>query len=232
MKTDIRMTALLPMKASSERVPGKNIRYFAGKPLYQHVAEILERCSAVDRIIINTDSEAIAEEALSAFSKVKINVRPESLRGDLVPMNEIIAHDIQTSDNQHFLQTHSTNPLLSLKTLEEAIKTYSCFLDHYDSLFSVTEYKSRFYDEHGKPVNHNPKELLRTQDLPGLYEENSNFYLFSKSSFIAAGQNRIGLKPKMFVVNKLEAVDIDEREDWILAESLFKMRKSEFDKTF
>jgi len=83
----------------------------------------------------------------------------------------------------------------------------------------------------GEPVNHNPYELLRTQDLPTLFEENSNLYLFSKASFAAAGNKRIGRKPKMFTMNKLEAIDIDEEEDFRLAEALFRMREGLNSKT-
>lgn len=110
--------------------------------------------------------------------------------------------------------------------MERAIQEYFALLPRYDSLFSVTRLQSRLYWESGKSVNHNPQELLPTQDLQPVYEENSNFYLFSKTSFVAAGNNRIGLRPKMFVVNKLEAVDIDEEEDWKMAEILFKLREN------
>jgi CMP-N-acetylneuraminic acid synthetase len=139
-------------------------------------------------------------------------------------MNDIIAYDLSKIEDNHFLQTHSTNPLLTRETLERAIKEYFNTLPEYDSLFSVSKIQSRFYWVSGEPVNHNPQELLRTQDLPPLFEENSNFYMFSKKSFADAGGARIGLKPQMFEINKLEAVDIDEPEDWEIAESLYRKR--------
>ncbi len=74
-------------------------------------------------------------------------------------------------------------------------------------------------------MNHNPKELINTQDLPPLYEDNSNIYIFSKQSFTASGNNRVGLKPQMFLIEKLEAVDIDEEEDFILAEMLYYLKR-------
>ena len=98
-------------------------------------------------------------------------------------------------------------------------------MKQFDSLFSVTRIQSRLFWESGEPVNHNPEELLRTQDLPPLFEENSNIFLFSKTSFTAAANKRIGLSPKMFVMDKLEAIDIDEEDDWIMAETLYKRRK-------
>ena len=221
----MKVTALLPMKGHSERVPNKNMRSFAGRPLYHCIADVLEKSDKVHRIIIDTDSETIAADASKHFSKVEIVERPEELIGDFVPMNDIIAHDLSFSDTDHFLQTHSTNPLLTLDTLNQAIEQYFSLIDKHDSLFAVTKYQTRLYWESGEPVNHNPAELLRTQDLPPLYEENSNIYLFSKNVFLAAGNKRIGLKPFMFEINKLEALDIDEEEDFIIAETLYQRRQ-------
>lgn len=222
--TACKVIALLPMKGHSERVPNKNIRPFAGRPLYHRVAEALEICDRIDEIIINTDSEIIAEDASKHFSKVRIIMRPQELQGDFVAMNDIIAYDLTKTDGAHYLQTHSTNPLLTHVTVEEAIEQYFHALGDFDSLFSVTRLQTRLYWATGEPVNHNPAELLRTQDLPPVFEENSNFYLFSKNSFAAAGNKRIGLKPVMFPMDKLEAVDIDEEVDFRLAEVLYRMR--------
>lgn len=219
-----KIIALLPMKGHSERVPNKNIRPFAGRPLYHRVAEALETCDRIDEIVINTDSDLIAEDASKHFSKVRIIRRPQELQGDFVPMNDIIGYDLAMTGATHYLQTHSTNPLLTSATVEEAIEQYFRSLGDFDSLFSVTRLQTRLYWASGEPVNHNPAELLRTQDLPPVFEENSNFYLFSKSSFAAAGNKRIGLKPLMFPMDKLEAVDIDEEVDFRLAEVLFRMR--------
>lgn len=221
----MKITALLPMKAHSERVVNKNIRLFAGKPLYHHIAAVLESSALIERIIINTDSRFIAEDAAKHFSKAVIHDRPVELCGDFVSMNRIIGCDITASGGSHFLQTHSTNPLLTLKTLECAIKVYFDGLPEKDSLFSVTPYQGRFYRADGSPVNHNPDELIRTQDLPVLFEENSNIFIFSKESFAQAGDKRIGRSPLLFEMNKLEAVDIDDADDWRLAEAVFERSK-------
>lgn len=217
-----KIVALLPMKGHSERVPNKNLRLFNGKPLFYHVLQSLEDSRYIEQIIINTDSDLIAEKA-SLFSKVKINQRPESICGDYVSMNDIIAFDIQNSDSHYFLQTHSTNPLLKTSSIDKAIEEFFKNEKEFDSLFSVTKLQTRLYKEGGVALNHNPQELIRTQDLEPLFEENSNFFLFSKDSFLKAGNKRIGLKPLLFELNKLEALDIDEPEDFILAEAVQKL---------
>jgi CMP-N-acetylneuraminic acid synthetase len=142
-------------------------------------------------------------------------------------MNDIIAHDLSVSNSEHYLQTHSTNPLLTMGTLNTGIQNYFASLDRYDSLFSVTKMQTRLYWQDGKPVNHNPQELIRTQDLPPVYEENSNFFIFSKQAFATAGNKRIGLTPLMFPMDKLEAIDIDEEVDFMLAQTLYQLKSQE-----
>jgi CMP-N-acetylneuraminic acid synthetase len=217
----MKVKALLPMKGNSERVPNKNMKSFAGAPLYHAIVNSLLASKYIECIVINTDSQIIAKDAKDNFGdKIIIIDRPLEIQGDYVSMNNIIEYDLNHLEGEHFIQTHSTNPLLKTQTVDNAIVTYFESLEKFDSVFSVTKLQTRLYDKNAKPINHNPEELLRTQDLEPLYEENSNFYIFSKKSFKNAGNKRIGLKPKIFEVNKLEAVDIDEPEDFRLAELL------------
>jgi CMP-N-acetylneuraminic acid synthetase len=212
------------MKGHSERVPNKNLRDFCGRPLYHRVMERLLTSRYVAEVAINTDSDAIAADAQKHFDRVRIIERPQAIQGDFVSMNTIIAHDLSVLSADHFLQTHSTNPLLTTETVDRAIETYFESLDQHDSLFSVTRLQTRLYWQDGSPVNHNPAELLRTQDLPPVFEENSNLYIFSRSSFSGAGQKRIGQRAQMFEMDRLEAVDIDEDADFRVAEALFRLR--------
>jgi len=222
-KSTKKIIALLPMKGHSERVPNKNMRNFYGKPLYQLIMQSLTKSKYVKKIIINTDSEEIARNASENFKDVAIIYRPGHIQGDMVPMNDIIAHDISKAQEDHFLQTHCTNPLLTATTIDRAIENYFNRLDQYDSLFSVTRHQTRLYWKNGTPINHDPQKLIRTQDLEPAYEENSNLYLFSRASFIESGHKRIGSKPQMFEIDKLEAVDIDEEADFKLAEALYSL---------
>lgn len=222
-----KVTALLPMKGHSERVPNKNMRDFGGAPLYHAIMATLVKSKYIEKIIVNTDSQVIAEDAVKHWKKVQINWRPETLRGDFVSMNDVINYDVdKEKDCDIFIQTHSTNPLLQTQTLDAALEHYFNSLgENCDSVFGVTKLQSRFYWADGRAINHDPSELIRTQDLPPIFEENSNFYIFSRESFKAAGNKRIGLHPTMFVVNKLEAIDIDDPEDFALALALYNNNK-------
>ena len=125
-----KVIALLPMKGHSERVPNKNLKNFNGKPLYHRVLNTLLECDLIDQIIINTDGEKIKEDVHLNFNldKVIINNRPESIRGDFVSMNKIIEYDLNHSDADIYLQTHSTNPILTQQSIATGLKTYNQLL--------------------------------------------------------------------------------------------------------
>jgi CMP-N-acetylneuraminic acid synthetase len=209
-------TALVPMKGHSARVPGKNLRLLGGKPLCHWILEALSQCESIEEIVVNTDCEAIAESVSENFD-VRIHWRPESIQGDFVSMNTVIADDMARLPRQnYFLQTHSTNPFLKKESIEEAVDRF-LRQDKSDSLFTVTRFQGRFYDQNGQPCNHDPSELRRTQDLSPLFLENSNLYVFTRRSFGTDNQ-RIGQCPMLHELPSLEALDIDEEEDFKLAE--------------
>jgi len=224
----MRIVAFLPMKGHSERVPNKNIRNFCGHPLYHAIMKNLLRSKYVSKIVINTDSNEIKQDALRFFKdSVIIHDRPENIRGDFVSMNKIIGYDMEKLEGEYFLQTHSTNPLLKTKTIDKAIEKYFQILNEgYDSLFSVTRLQTRLYDSNGRAINHNPDELIRTQDLSPIYEENSCLYIFSRKSFLKK-KRRIGENPFMFEIPPKEAWDIDEQIDFEIAEFFYKKIQSD-----
>jgi CMP-N-acetylneuraminic acid synthetase len=219
------MVALVPMRHHSVRVPGKNYRELAGKPLYAYILNELLEIPEISEIVVNTDSSVIARGIMDLFPSVRIINRPENLRADTVPMNEILLHDVNIVPSKYYLQTHSTNPLLKRETVVKAIKV---FYEHYpekDSLFGVTRYQTRLWDERGTPVNHDPEVLLRTQDLPSLFEENSCVYIFERDTFIRR-KNRIGESPIMFEIDPYESLDIDNEIDFTIVECMINRSAS------
>lgn len=217
-----RLTALMPMRHSSERVKGKNYRPFGdGRPLFHHMLETLLACPLIDAVVIDTDSPVVKEQCAEKFPRVIVLDRPEHLRDGATPMNDVLLHDIAQVPSQFYLQTHSTNPLLSQATLNRAAEAFFANYPVYDSLFSVTRVQVRFWDQLARAVNHNPNILLRTQDLPPLFEENSCLYFFEGAA-MKARHNRIGLRPYLFEIARQEAQDIDEEIDFEIADIMFK----------
>jgi CMP-N-acetylneuraminic acid synthetase len=215
-----RTVALLPMKANSERVKGKNFRLLAGKPLFQWILDSLLSVKEIDLIIINTDARHVLEEnGLYESDRILIRDRKPELCGDLVSMNLILADDIENQPADVYLMTHTTNPLISNDTIGRALEQFTNNLPKNDSLFTVNKTQTRFYRDDLSAVNHDPANLIRTQDLEPWYEENSCLYVFTKESFLKTNA-RIGGNPTMFVTPYLESVDIDEPEDWEMASAL------------
>ena len=216
--------ALVPMRHHSQRVPGKNYRPLAGKPLYQHIIETLLAVPEIDTVMVDTDSEPVMDGVRRLFPTVKLIQRPEHLRADDVPMNEILLHDTAQVDAEFYLQTHSTNPLLKSATISQGIQKFFSEYPKYDSLFSVTRLQTRLYFQDGRAINHNPLELIQTQDLPPVYEENSCLYLFTREN-LARKRHRIGDAPLMFEIDADEAWDIDEELDFEITDFLMKRRE-------
>jgi len=225
MNIPSQIVALVPMKGHSERVPQKNIRPLAGRPAFHWVLESLSQSKYVTQIVINTDSKDIAQSASDNF-EVTILDRPDFLLGDMVSIQPLIEYDLSQTSAEYYLQTHSTNPLVTADTIDRAIEAFFSQSDH-DALFTVTPIKTRFYWPDGRGINHDPLKLIRTQDLEPIYEENSCLYLFSKTTNIKTG-NRLGSKPMMYPMERLEAVDIDDIEDFYWAEYL--LNKRQYDK--
>jgi CMP-N-acetylneuraminic acid synthetase len=218
------ITALLPMKANSERIPNKNFKPISGKPLFTWILQVLCDLDFVDRVIINTDANSDAFSGYLDNTKIVLRKRSPDLCGDMVSMNKIIEDDILSDKNNIFLMTHTTNPLISKETFKKAIEVFT-HRDKslFDSLYSTTKFQGRFYYEGSAAINHNPDELLRTQDLPPVFLENSCLYLFEKDTFLQT-KTRIGKKPILFVTPQLESVDIDTEDDWLIASLLLSQK--------
>lgn len=215
---DQKITALMPIKHDSQRVSKKNFRDFNGKPLFYHMMEKLDACSLIDEILINTDAlEVVEYVGNSKSTKLKLIERPNHLLGDDINMNQLITYDITKTESEHFFQTHCTNPLLKLETIEKSIKKYFENLANHDTMFSVDVIQKRGFTSDFKPLNHNLDELIPTQDLSPILVENSNFFIFSRATFLKYN-HRVGKTPYLYPVNKLESLDIDYEEEFLIAE--------------
>lgn len=206
------MIAILPLRKNSQRVKNKNIRKINKKPLYQFIIDTLLSSKFIEKIIITTDYRLKFKN-----KKIVILKRPKNLTGNC-NMNLVIKHVLAKSKAENFIQVHATSPLIRKKTIENAIKFYNSTKE-FDSLFSVTKIKKRFWNSKKKPYNHKLKRSPTTQTLDELYEENSGFYIFNRNTFFKK-LNRIGFKPKLFEIKKQEAFDIDDEDDLEIVKKL------------
>jgi CMP-N-acetylneuraminic acid synthetase len=218
------VVALVPMGRHSERVPGKNWRVCHDRPLCAHILGTLSRCATIDRVVVDTDSPEVAGIVRERFPHVRVIDRVSHLRGGHVPMTEVIRHDVREcaawlGEGGVIVQTHATNPLLRAETIDAAVRVFLVARRRgYDSVFGVTRWQTRLYDADARAMNHDPRVLMRTQDLAPVYEENSNVYVFGPGLIEREGV-RIGRRPVMLEIDRIEAIDIDDEAGFLLAEA-------------
>jgi CMP-N-acetylneuraminic acid synthetase len=225
----MKITAIIPIKHTSTRVPGKNFRLMNGKPLFYYIINTLLKVKSIDNIVIDTNSPIIFEQVPSLFAehmhRIIIYRRPEHLCPGDTPTNELLLNiiDALQLDSDYYLQTHVTNPLLEYKTVENAITKFLSNQNMYECLFSVKTHYTRLYDKNGNDMNHNRFKLIPTQDLDPIYEENSCIYLFTKD-ILNKFKARIGENAMLFPMTDFESQDIDWEEDFVLTEMLMKIK--------
>ena len=217
--------AHLPIKGNSERIPGKNFKNWNGRPLFTVVLDTLLSLDWLDAVVINTDVPEKVRSFAKNDSRLIIRERPVAICGDFVSMNRVISDDLSSIDADVHIMTHATNPLISAHTITSALHRYMEVVDLgvHDSLFSVNCFQSRFYRSNGQPINHDPRALLRTQDLDPVYEENSLLYVFTRDSF-KLNDARIGKNPVTFTTPPHESVDIDDLWGWDLSIMMAQMQ--------
>lgn len=207
------ITALIPIKRNSQRIPNKNFLEINSKPLFYWIIDSLLNSEFVDEIVINYDDDYTLQEVSKYFDSIKFCKRPDKLLGDDISMNKIIESSLKDCTNETIIQVHTTSPLLKTKTIDKAIKFH---LDKKQDIFSVNKLYERFYDKDLRAINHDINTLVQTQDLEPLYVENSAFYIFTKENF-RQNNNRINDKSDIFEVIFPENIDIDNFEDFELA---------------
>lgn len=218
------VSAVIGMKQESQRVKNKNFKLLGHKPLFSWIIDSLLEVDEIGEVLLNIQGKKLIDlisAKYSSQSRLKVFEREELLEGHEIPMTKIISNTILNAKYETIINTHSTNPFLSPTSISNALEI---FKKNKIPIFSVNVFQSRFYDKNIKPINHNPKELLQTQDLDKIYEENSCLYIFNKDEFLSK-KTRIFENSKVFPLNKIESIDIDTNEDWQLAEMIAKSFK-------
>lgn len=229
------VVALVPIRHHSQRVPGKNYRKLGDRPLYQYIIDTLLQVDRIDMIVIDTDSPIITQginKIYDSNQKVQILPRAPSLCGDSISMNQIIYSVLtqldenkQIDESTIILQTHVTNPFLTTDTINRAITQFFESSSSETTLMSVTRYQKRLWHPDQRPVNHVPGKLIQTQDLPKLYEENSNLYLFTAGNMFKRF-NRLGKYLEFIEMDYLEAWDIDTEQDFNFAKIILQQQQN------
>ncbi len=215
----MKTACFIPIKANSERVPGKNLRILNGKKLYEYICEHVKSADVFDDIFVDTNSEEVALYATSMGYKV-IERKPD-LAKNTANGNDLLVHHFEMfPDYDYYFQLFATAPYMQPSTIK-ACYNQLISSNEFDSCFTALENHS-FYWLAGTPVNYRPEILPRSQDMLPVIEETTGLYGISKDS-LRKYRCRIGRKPYMHFVSKFEAVDINTEEDFKVAEYIGKM---------
>ncbi len=210
----MRVACFIPIKANSERVPGKNFRVLNGRKLYEYVIENAINAKVFDDIFIDTNSDEIKEYALER--NLKVIEREEWLASNIANGNDLLVHHLKVEPNyDYYFQLFATSPFMSVKTIRTCVDILVNSSEH-DSIFTARELKG-FYWMNGNPISYQPALLPRSQDLSPVIEETTALYGITKQA-LHRYHCRIGAKPYIFPVNHIEAVDINNEEDLLWAE--------------
>ena len=201
--------AFVPIKMRSKRLPGKNLLPLMGKPMCYHIFEALLQSKVIDRTYVYCSDESIMQYIPPQVEFLK---RPQRLDGDKVKGLEIYREFVKAVAANIYVLAHATSPFLRTGTIDRAVgKVVS---GNYDSAFSAQKIQTFvWYD--GMPLNYNLDNVPRTQDIEPVLVETSGFYIFKKE-IIEAGR-RIGSRPWIEIVDNIEALDIDSKEDYEIA---------------
>lgn len=212
----MKVVALIPIKLSSTRVPGKNIKpFFDGTPLMHFIQRACLECRLIDEVYIYCSDDAVQEYILPGVHYLK---RPVFLDADTVNANDFIREFMKTVDADIYVNAHTTSPFAKPETIDDLVSKVAN--GEYDSAFCAENIKT-FLWKGGKPMNFDPDHFPRTQDLPDIYGETSIAYVFTKESFLR-NNRRLGNKPYIKEVGKIEAMDIDYPEDFDMANAVYK----------
>ncbi|MCR4793859.1 MULTISPECIES: cytidylyltransferase domain-containing protein [Ruminococcus] len=211
----MKTVAIVPMKLNNRRLPQKNTKSFTnGKPLCCYILSTLLTVEGVDEVYVYCSNPDIQEFIPEG---VKYLRRSESLDQDTTKMNEVLQCFAKDIPADIYVMTHTTAPFISKGSIEKGLNAVKS--GEYDSSFAAKKLQDFLWKD-GIPFNYELDNIPRTQDLPPIYEETSGFYIY-KADVITKLNRRIGNHPFIVEVGEIESVDIDESEDFMIADAIF-----------
>ncbi len=211
----MKTVAIVPMKLNNSRLPQKNIKPFTnGKPLCFYILNTLLSIDKIDEVYVYCSNETIKDYIPEGVKYLK---RSTALDKDSTKMNEVLTAFAKDVPADIYVMTHTTAPFISKESIEKGLDAVASGMN--DSAFAAKKLQDFLWKD-GKPFNYSLEDIPRTQDLPPLYEETSGFYIYDSSVINDLGR-RIGQTPYVVEVNEIESIDIDEKEDFDIADAVF-----------
>ena len=209
----MKRVAFVPIRLNSQRVVGKNLRDLGGRPMMTYLLQSLAAAKNIDQVFVYCSSPEIEQYLPEG---VKLLLRDKRLDSNLTLGAEIYDAFISEVDADIYILAHATSPFIRTSTIEQAIAAVES--GEHDSAFSAERIQT-FTWWQGKPLNYSLENIPRTQDLEPIYVETSAFFVFRREVWTNQ-HRRIGDKPYVAVTDRIESIDIDNPDDFTLAEAI------------
>lgn len=217
----MKIVAVVPMKLNNTRLPHKNTKKFRnGYPLCWYILSTLLKCRQIDEVYVYCSNSDICKFIPDGIHYLK---RDEKLDQDTIKMNEVLLAFAKDVPADIYVMTHATAPFVKCESFEQGIEAVASF--KYDSAFTVKKLQDFIWKD-GKPFNYCLNEIPRTQDLEPLYLETSGFYIYTRDVIVEKNR-RIGDKPYFVEIDEIESCDIDEYNDFLIADAIHYYKQNE-----
>ena len=211
----MKVTAVVPMKLNNRRLPQKNTKCFKnGKPLCWYILSTILKINEIEEVYVYCSNPDIKKYIPEGVNYLK---RSEDLDQDSTKMNEVLQAFARELPSDIYVMTHTTAPFIKSSSIKKGLE--AVLSGEFDSSFAVKKLQDFLWKD-GRPFNYELDNIPRTQDLPPLFEETSGFYIY-KSNIITNLNRRIGQKPFLVEVGEIESIDIDEPEDFKIADAIY-----------
>lgn len=209
------VVAVVPMKLNSRRLPQKNTKSFKnGKPLCYYILSTLMEVNEINQVYVYCSNPDIKEFIPGG---VKFLQRPKCLDQDTTSMTEVLNCFTKEVPADIYILSHATAPFITKESISVGLLAVKS--GNYDSAFTAKRLQDFLWKD-GKPFNYDLTNIPRTQDIELVYEETSGFYIF-RQDVMNKNHRRIGEKPFIVEVGEIEAIDIDEPEDFMIADAIY-----------
>ena len=212
----MRIVAVMPIKLKNERCPGKNTRLLGNLPLLNHQLFNLLQVKEIDEIYVYCSDESIASILPQGVKFLKRDVHLDLPTSNF---SQIFTSFMAEIDADIYVYDHATAPFISIETISKCLNAVQSH--HYDSSFCATKIQDFLWQD-GTPLNFDATNIPRSQDIQPIYRETSGVYVFTKEVF-RKYHRRIGMKPFIQEVSYKEAIDINNPEDFQLAEAMLNI---------
>lgn len=218
----MKVSLIIPAKGTSKRLKNKNLYKMNGKTLVRMTCEKVLQCNNVHNVYLDTESDSIILDVQDLFSQgLHLIRRPKELANNEIGANEMMIYGLHSIEETDIIvQTFATSPMITSMTIDRCIEVFINSPEH-DSFFSVIKLQEYFWDQNTKPINFNIKNLPNSFELEKIYMETHGIYGIYVNSLIKL-KTRVGAKPLLIEIPKIEALDVNDIEDLELVKAIYE----------